>query len=212
VARKAASFSWRPPLLKLIPLVIAAVTARVFMPAEPLPFLGNDRRVRIIYFDVKGNSAAEIRHSLYANGPIDPFGKRRLAYTRWRIFWSWPQKNGKPNFAQVRTNYRASMLLPRWRWAANAPAALQVQWQYLFAAIVKHERKHVINAANNYQRLGELIQQAYERNPGLTETDAEQIAQRELRRIRALDRILDRKTAHGRTEGVRGPLADLEAV
>jgi len=186
-----------------IGLAIAACGALLFALFNPPEdrYLASPR-INIKYYDIEGSTPEELRRSLDAQGPLDRKGIRRYAYTRWRIWWNWPRRGTGPDFSRCKADYQAEVFLPRWKRAKRAEPKLQASWNEFLNAMVHHEMEHVDSARLNYQSVAKRVQDAFAVHPDLSEAEAEAIAQEELTRIRLIDWTLDRRTKHGKTEGV----------
>ncbi len=191
---------WRRSLLLVVPLLTVCFYLGRADSAEVS--LGDDPNIRISYYEIEGNTIEELRQALLTRGPIDEKGVRRFAYTRWFISWRWPHLDGAAVLSRATAAYKIDIFVPQWNEPRGASTEVRMRWSSFIAALLAHEKNHVEFARHNFAHIAELIQQAATSNPKLSEDQAEQIAQRELSRIRMLDWSYDTDTNHGKLEGV----------
>ncbi len=75
----------------------------------------------IVYYDVVGNSASELRHQMNQKGPLRQGGERFDGHTNWHVAWSYrftPTADGC-KFTEVGIKFTATITLPRWAGAEN---------------------------------------------------------------------------------------------
>lgn len=128
-----------------------------------------------ITYSVDGRSSAEVLSQMRFRGPNGFW-----AYTRWSVRWS----------ASCKVDLEITYTMPQHTNPAALPRNVLARWKRMHAALVAHERKHGqhgINAAH------ELVANACRNGNAIIARWAEQ------------DRVLDRRTRHGETEGVVFP-------
>jgi predicted secreted Zn-dependent protease len=156
---------------------------------------------RIIYYDIAGSTADELRNSMNQLRPNDPYdGNKPVdSYTDWYISWNWPgygTENCDLSAAEV--SYRINIIMPRWIPPADASPELIVKWERYIRNLTFHEKGHVENVVNNYLTVKTAIQNA----SCLT---AETEAQKALVALRKFDSNYDKETDHGETQGAVFP-------
>jgi len=121
---------------------------------------------RIEYFTIQGATARELRADLKRLGPVGETGIRGDAYTEYRIAWQFSMtlKDGSCRAHDVNVDLDVTMLLPRWKKPAGAPAALVETWGRFSAVLRDHEDGHhriAVAAAKEVRRkLGKRIRAA----------------------------------------------------
>jgi predicted secreted Zn-dependent protease len=162
----------------------------------------------LVYYDVAGNSAAELRRALDANGPIDESGHRVDAYTRWRVSWTYeavPDANGCA-LHNVESSLAVTITLPRWSPAPGAPADLVRAWQRYVKALRVHENGHYahgVSASEDVTALAKAFRMQSD-----CKTTAQAFKRQALAivdKYKAADATYDRDTKHGQTQGVTFP-------
>ncbi|MEO6829231.1 MAG: DUF922 domain-containing protein [Acidobacteriaceae bacterium] len=192
-------FRWRLSLgsRQIAALVVLAVTWSVACADD----------ARIVYYDVTGDSAGELRQDLNNKGPLD-HGKRFDANTLWHVTWKYlyvPVGNGC-KFTQMSTSLDGTIELPRWDHTGFVPGPLRRDWKRYLAALRVHEDGHYahgVAARNEIQALGQSFQIA-----GSCTTIAKtfnDLAASILDKYGAMDQKYDHDTGHGKTQGAIFP-------
>jgi predicted secreted Zn-dependent protease len=161
----------------------------------------------IVYYDVVGNSASELRHQMDKNGPLGEGGERFDGHTDWHVAWSYryaPTADGC-KFTEIGIKITATITLPRWA-GAGTSSALAKKWQSYNAALRVHEDGHYshgVRAAEEIKSLGQSL-----RTSGgcsaLAKLFDDQAASI-LEKYRMADAAYDADTKHGRTQGAIFP-------
>jgi predicted secreted Zn-dependent protease len=177
-------------------LVLALALATTAHAAAPAPRIAH---ARMVYYDVGGVTANQIRVRLDARAPTSPDGFRGDAYTRWQFRWNWPGY-GRADCQLARATVTLSIVVsfPRWTRPASAPAALAADWARYSRALARHEQGHVDYAFAHYAAVVRAIKRATCRT-----ANAAAVAQ--LGVIRRHDAAYDAATNHGATQGARFP-------
>ena len=156
---------------------------------------------QIIYYDITGSTASELRTSMDMLRLKDPYHKDRPvdAYTDWHISWNWPgYGTDNCDLSAAVVDYRIQIILPRWEPPVSASPELITQWNTYIWSIVLHEKGHVDNIVNHYLDVKTAIQRA-------TCSSAEAKAQMVLDQLRRFDSNYDSQTRHGETQGAVFP-------
>ena len=127
----------------------------------------------LIHYPVSGDNLGELRREMEQNGPNGFWG-----YTRWWIEWS----------KRCEVTLTTTITMPRLEQPERLSARDLVIWQRMEAALYAHERLH---AAHGIAAAREIHQAGCRNARAIINKWARQ------------DRILDRTTRHGRTQGVR---------
>ena len=125
------------------------------------------------YYDIKGDTAKELKRQMKRKGPNGFW-----AYARWNVRWS----------SRCKVSVSIKITMPRWKNMSDGSAALQKKWKRMVTVLRIHELnhgKHGINAAK------EIVAKNC-KNP-----------KKAIRKWAKQDKLYDKKTAHGRKEGVR---------
>ena len=196
-------------LLLLLPLS-ACVTvpkqrarAAVVLPPSVWP---NDTMIH--WYDVEGDTEAELRTALDARGPEDTDGKRHDAYTAWHVTWRFPysQSDAGCSTGPVTTAVHINVTLPRWRGPADETDPLVRRWRRYLDALKEHESGH---RETGFRAATDITETLPELPPRPTCEQAEEAANttaREvLERYRVRDTEYDAETRHGATQGAVFP-------
>jgi len=160
--------------------------------------------VRVVYYDISGNTAKALVHEMEVKGPLDKSGRRFPAYTKWRVSWVFRYEYSPASckLTELTALVEGAMTLPHWVNGDSAPAALAKEWQNYVAALRVHENGHYahgVEAANEIRALASSIQPA--ENCSVLSREVASQAQSILDKFRALDETYDRQTDHGQTQG-----------
>lgn len=162
--------------------------------AVPVPI---DARVTIATFPVTGNDELEIRKALRANGPRDTRMQPRDGYTQWRLGWRWDaRKRGVVDRKSLRVSVDAEIRIPR-----CVGAGCGARWRLFRYQLVRHELRHLQFVLDGARKLAALY--SSNTDSTLLSADAHRLGDRAINDIRAADRGYDRKTDHGKSEGIR---------
>lgn len=156
---------------------------------------------RIIYYEVTGSTAQELRASMNEFRPKDPHdGNHPVdAYTDWYVSWSWlGYGTGNCDLSTASVTHNINIILPHWAAPVNVSLELIAKWKKYIQSLVAHETGHVANVVNNYLSVKTAIQSA-------TCLTADAEAQKALASLREFDARYDRETKHGETQGAVFP-------
>jgi len=182
-------FVWAVPLLML-----AAPVA-----GEPLI------RLHTSYYYIDGPSAAVLAAQLDQKGPVGSDGIHYAGKTRWDIQWKFsPQQQGTTcSMKGVAMAIGIAQTMPRWRGENKGAAGLKALWSKFLDALQRHEdghKEHGLKAGREIEAAVLAVKPAS--NCEDLESAANTAAQAIVSKYQALDEEYDRKTDHGRNQGV----------
>jgi predicted secreted Zn-dependent protease len=186
------------PARRLAQLLCTLVLA--LLPAHPASAAApRVAHATMVYYDVGGATAAQLRARLNARAPRSPDGFRGDAFTRWQFRWSWPGYGSSGcRLSKASVTLRVVVSFPRWTHPKAASAALAAAWARYSRALARHEQGHVDYAVAHYPAVVRAIKRA-------TCGTADAAAQKQLNLIRKHDAAYDAATQHGATQGARFP-------
>jgi len=160
------------------------------------PFAGIPN-VQFLYYDVSGDSTAEIRRAINA-GRGDT--RHYDASTTWHFKWRWAvdRNSGTCDLASTKLTYNAEVRLPRLADPERLASSLRAQWARYYAALRRHEAGH---ASYPYAHRGEILAAIQ----GSDCAHASEAAKAVLARFTAHDIAYDAETRHGATQGATFP-------
>jgi predicted secreted Zn-dependent protease len=163
---------------------------------------------RLVYYNIVGSSASELRHQLDSNRPLDKDGKRFDGHTDWRVTWTYryePAAEGC-RFTEIHATVDGTIVLPRWTDGDHASNSLGRKWQAYAAALRVHEDGHYahgVAAAKAIEDLGQAFHV-----PGNCSTIADAFNGRAnaiVEQYKGMDATYDADTHHGQTQGAEFP-------
>lgn len=163
------------------------------------PFAGIPN-VEILYYDVGGKTAADLRRAMIRQGLRDPNdGSAVDALAEWRINWRWLVGGpGGCDLAAAETRFEATVRLPRLVEAPGLSQSLTMRWNQFLTGLTRHEANHIRNA---WLASGEVLSAIQASDCA----NAEAAAQAAIAEIGKRDIEYDRVSKHGRLEGVVFP-------
>ncbi len=177
----------------------------LFVVAEPSPPFETERCAvdpLFTYYEVRGNSEAEIVAALRERGPKDARGHPRFAFTDWTIEWKWQRAPDQSvEGSSLTLECKATIQLPKFVPNTANPVALIRAWNDFVERTRAHELSHVAHVELAAPRIKQRLLEA-ERTAGrLSTTRARTIIERAIAEIREMDSVYDARTNHGFTEG-----------
>lgn len=156
--------------------------------------------LKMRYYDVSGETAAEIRASLNRNNSTDPVtGAHFDAYTQWAFDWQIPGDPAGPcRLDQAKVTLEITVGLPRLADTETVPPELLQRWKRYRTALEAHEAGHARNALLGRKAVLAAIRSADCATADWAADDA-------LVALDALNEDYDRLTQHGAIEGAYFP-------
>jgi|LakMenEpi03Aug12_release.lakeMendotaPanAssembly.Ray.scaffolds.fasta_scaffold14428_4 predicted secreted Zn-dependent protease len=155
------------------------------------------------YYEVDGETFADIKESIRSRGPVDERGKRRYARTDWKVDWRWERDdNGVIRPGSVKVLCKAVLTLPQLNSTTNLSPAEADRWRAYQQLLLRHELNHVRHVEAIATEIPRRIKQRQERYGKVSAKSAQRVAKSVLQDIRELDRSYDSYTVHGATEGI----------
>lgn len=156
--------------------------------------------VQIIYYDIEGDDATSLRESMKRIGPIDLYQRRRDAYTRWSLEWTWPlQDASQPVLEYAQVDPEITVTLPRWI-PSSEQHPLRIPWKRFIEAVVAHEREHVQQALLASKEMKQALRRVQRKDWTLKKAHA--VARSIVSKLHHFDSEYDRKTASGAKQGI----------
>jgi len=153
----------------------------------------------VLYYDIAGSTAEELRAQLNTLCPVDANGNRHDAVCQWFIKWNWPGYGHRPcQLDKAIVSYKIEVVFPRWIPPKNVSLGLVTKWEDYIHALAEHENGHADYIVNNYQMVANAIKSAdcY---------TADSAAHAAIKRLKQHDIEYDAITDHGATQGARFP-------
>ena len=162
----------------------------------------------IHWYDIEGDTEAELRAQMDARGPEDTSGQRHDAYTAWHVTWRFPfsRTDEGCSTGPVSTDVHINVTLPRWKGPADESDLLVRRWRRYLDALKVHESGHRETGFRAATDITETLP-ALPPKPSCEEAEeaANTKAREVLERYRTLDTDYDSETRHGATQGAVFP-------
>ena len=149
----------------------------------------------IMYYEISGSTANELRQEMNKLGLLDPGdGLRYDARTDWYISWNWPgYGESECDLSLTSVRHDIKVTLPFWTPPAETEPSLIDHWNHYMNSLALHEQGHVDIIVNHYLTVRDAIQAA-------TCETAEQAAQEAISELRKLNEEYDTQTEHGKMQ------------
>ena len=162
----------------------------------------------LVYYDVVGSTAAEVRRDMDRKGPIDESGQRVDAYTQWRVAWTYaavPDAQGCV-IRSVVPALTATITLPRWSPAPSVPANVLRAWRRYVKALRVHEDGHYAHGVAASREVTALAKSfRMQSDCHTTAQSFKRQATAIIDKWKAADATYDRETRHGQNQGATFP-------
>lgn len=156
------------------------------------------------YYEVTGETPAEIWREMRAKGPVGKDGSKYNATTPWNLRWRYPYARSADGCATGPVTVKLSVVynMPRWDRPPGASATVARQWDRYIEALEEHEQGH----ADFGRQTASDIERALEAIPPQRTCDelsrlANDTGREILEENRPREREYDRRTNHGATQG-----------
>ena len=161
------------------------------------------KETTIRWYDIDGDTEAEIRAQLEAKGP-----EGHTAYTAWQVTWNMPFEKTEEGCTTgpVTTDVRITMRLPRWKGPADQNDPLVQRWKKYLDGLKEHESGHRETGFSAATDIAELLP-SLPPKPTCEEARAaaDAAASEVLAKYRQRDDEYDAETKHGETQGAVFP-------
>jgi predicted secreted Zn-dependent protease len=162
-------------------------------------------RMHTSYYYIDGPSATVLAAQLDNNGPVGADGSHHAGRTRWDIQWKLrsQQQGTLCSMKEAAVAVGIAQTLPRWRGEDKGAPGLKALWTRFFDALQRHEdvhKQHGMKAGKEIEAAMLAVKPAG--NCEDLESAANVRAQEIVAKYKAMDEAYDRKTDHGRRDGV----------
>jgi predicted secreted Zn-dependent protease len=96
------------------------------------------------YYEIRGETAEQLRQAMNAQGTVWKNGKTYDAFTSWNVSWAFERRTGKDGcyVDSVKTVVKVLHRFPKWKDRLFAPQDLQEKWGTYMKALKEHEDGH----------------------------------------------------------------------
>ena len=151
-------------------------------------------------YPVIGGRADELLDSMRRNGPKGYWGFTRADY-RWRFQFA--ASAGTCRATSVTITETIEVTLPDWTNESAGPACLRANWRRMVEALRAHEMQHVAMWRPARARIEAAIRATAPSSCTGFAEQANAAARRVIAEVQAENDAFDRKSDHGRREGVK---------
>jgi predicted secreted Zn-dependent protease len=179
--------------------ILFVVLTSGMLHAEP------DVKTSFVFYDIFPISTVDLGKEMKKRSPIKKDGEAFDAYTDWYVKWNfrWNKKDGVCVITKVKTSLDVTYRLPRIAKNHPAPPNVRQAFKNYSAALFKHEKNHMksgLDAAREIENA--LLNLGSFENCDQLEESANTTGKKITSKYNELDKEYDRKTDHGKTEGV----------
>jgi len=161
------------------------------------------------YYNIKGNTAKELRKEIDSKGQRYPGGKKRYpAFTKWHTKWEFKygSKNSKCYISQVTVTLTINYTYPKWINKNKASKELQKKWDTYIKNLITHEKGH----AKIAQNAAAEVEKAILNTPMVNKCEdlgnnANKIGKNVIKKWTDIEIKYDKDTKHGLTQGAKFP-------
>lgn len=156
------------------------------------------------FYDIKGQTAAEIRKEMRLNGTKWNDGKVYAALTSWNIRYRYEviSENGKYRIKSASTDIDVDISMPRWSPEQQASRELIEEWERYYRVLDEHEIGHRDLAVKAAGEINEILAGLGNFNSKAElDREAKKQAQARLKRMKEIQVEYDDHTNHGIKQG-----------
>src|SRR4051812_6084485 len=157
---------------------------------------------QMIYYDVAGATAQEVRRDMTQRGPFNDRGQKLDAATNWYVRWRYSFRSGATEctIADVATTVDIAITFPRLKEVATTSAALKKSFADFAEKLLAHERGHAAIALEIARRIEEGVRGLPPSPCEALDRSANELGQSLLQEGKQRDIDYDQRTQHGATE------------
>ena len=160
--------------------------------------------VIVSHYDIRGANLQDLHSQTIEKGPRDQFGSQRDAYTKWHIWWEWPEDSeGRALLHRTQVYSEIEVTLPRVVDIEVLTQADRASWSRYIEAVRRHELGHVEMARKTRDEIEFKILEQVKLDKNFSAQQGNKLGQGLLRRLRQQDLEYDQSTKHGATQGVQ---------
>jgi predicted secreted Zn-dependent protease len=154
-------------------------------------------------YEIHGTTARELTQQMVTLGPPAGDGRRFAANTRWTVRWTYPYARSARGCTTgpVRTHVTVKIVLPHW---VPVRPPLEAEWLRFSRALRSHEDGHRDIGVDAAREIAAALARLEPQSScDALEKVADSLGERLLQEARNRDKLYDRETNHGQTQGAR---------
>lgn len=157
------------------------------------------------YYKVYPASKNDLARAMMEASPIKENGRAFMGDTRWHVLWDfkWNKNNNICTITSANTSLNISYTMPALATDVDLTEDTRQAFDGYYAALFKHEQEHMYSGLYAAREIEQALLSlgSFERCKRL-EYEANTSAKKILKKYYERDKEYDKKTDHGRTEGV----------
>jgi predicted secreted Zn-dependent protease len=162
-----------------------------------------------VYYQIQGNTAADLRAQMDRLGPVDrSTGKRYDAFANWIFSWRYRDRvvAGMCRFTGVKLVVQLKYTYPRWSPPAGVSARLARRWNRYLGVLRRHENGHgAIAVREGREILAQMRAIGPRGSCQRLQAAADLVGVRGVERTNRIEASYDARTSHGSTQGAHFP-------
>lgn len=181
----------------LLPILVLLWSDPLF--AEPLV------NIAFEHYDIYPTAHKDLRNELIRNSPIKKSDQIHFGHTAWTVEWrfKWRKQNGQCKINQVTTSLDVTYILPRIAPGFSIDSKLEKSFNRYYDLLFAHEQEHMksgLYAARDIEAA--LLNLKSFEQCNVLDKHANATGHALIEKYKERDREYDRKTRHGKSEGV----------
>ena len=161
----------------------------------------------ILYYDIHPSGLSYIGKEMHKRSPIKKKGTTFKGHTKWHVKWhfKWKKRKGVCRISQVSTSLNVKYTMPRIPISYSVKPEVLNSFNNYYKALMRHEEGHKnsgLYAARDIESSLLKLSTDNDNDCKRLSSSANRIGHKIINKYNQRDRDYDKKTIHGKSEGV----------
>jgi predicted secreted Zn-dependent protease len=157
------------------------------------------------FYDIFPSSKKDLGKEMLNRSPVKKNGKTFKGHTHWHVKWNfkWKKNNGICHITKVKTSLSVTYIMPQIAQGHEVAQPIRQSFENYYKSLLNHEKGHMksgLYAAKDIEKA--LISLGSFESCDVLDETANRTANLIVKKYNNRDKEYDRKTNHGKTEGV----------